>query len=1100
MSAVCGRCREEEAVLECADCVGSKHRGELIPLCDACTALIHVGFLSDHQVISVTIKQQKIQFEELLKNFKSHGKHLQLKLNEVHYARQDIEQRSQYNHQVVTHAFQAVWQTLKQKEKEVTAPLKESSKKEAALLAECEKSVGQATSEFKNLCTEAQKLLQGNSLDFARQYDGMKQKLEEFKIDGVGNSFPSLGFPARLDVTGLLQNIKELSLQSQDTDGTPTVDASSNEDECERKKTLEVQSPKEGDALQVYVESRLDTKGHFWVSRNLSQDIANLYENLSFRIRQDIVQSPPAQLEIEEGMLCCGQFQEDHRWYRGRVEQLKKDKGLARIRWLDYAHDNEVPLATVQPLKEEFQTLPFQALECSLFEALDEDLPHQARWEFSDHTANALLDCTILKQMSPPSSDNKCQVYLVELTNPDKEVNIKEAVMAKAEEATAKKDTIMCRDIRYMKDYVPPPSKSTKVEPAAEKAKEKVDTKEAKKVASEEKLIDANKGAAADEDKGLTREGEDEELNNDEAKDAAEKSTEASKEEVEITQRSSNEGSEMIETKKVDDGPKIEEEQKTELQGGDNNSQQDGLEGTEAGTGDGETIAPSDQIKDEANDKAMTTLAPKAAPGDVQILRRESSEPGAEHVPNGHAVSSAEQQDVGTLESQMPGNLTTQPEASGQNGVPSDKKPPGEKSKKQREKTSSAAADPGAYSLEPSDEDDEEGSDHQLIELLTRQSDRAMAHSPDNALGDRRSASSEEMPYPGGGSYHPYGGVGYHMAPGVYGGVQKPPEALGLNPVVPSVESCGSSNLTETPMPDQGSFTGDGFKINVGLSFNIYIATPLSDNGRFWASRLRGPAQESQLRRLMHDISLPSEPLALDRLKEIKVVCVQTPSGQWCRGRVEGFTDDKVQIRYVDFGQADVVEEHRIRTLPVAYQLFPYQALELSIATRHQTRFSEQAKEAFMRYTQGRILTAKVVATEPKSVYVTLTCVDENQLSYDISSAVLNINSETMPSTAEERSKEHHPGSTRRGSRDEHNEGPVSEENRPSDNYDVRYDQHYEGRSHDRGSSGDRCFVCSNYGHLSYDCPSKRGDPRERNDRRNKGGSKKNWGRKNRKY
>ncbi|XP_022095032.1 uncharacterized protein LOC110981619 isoform X2 [Acanthaster planci] len=1104
MSVVCGRCNEKEAVLECADCVGSKRRGELLPLCDACNVLIHVGFLSEHQVVSVEVKQQKKLFEDQLEKFKSCGKHLQLKLNEVYYARQDIEQRSQYNQQVVSQALQAVWQALKQKEKELTTPLKESSKKEAALLSECEKRISQATSEFKSLSTDAQKLLQGNSLEFAQQYEGLKKKLEEFEIGDVGSSFPSLGPPARLDVTGLLQNIKELGLRSLDTGEIPTSDAPSKDEggEVEKdpsllgaqeKKMPELQSPKEGDTLQVYVESRLDPRSHFWVSRNLSEDAANVYENLSFRIRQDIVQNPLSQVDIEEGILCCGQFQEDHRWYRGRVEQLRKDKGLARIRWLDYAHDNEVPLAAVQPLKEEFQTLPFQALECSLFEDLDEDLPHQARWEFSDHTANVLLDCAILKKVSS-ALDGKSHVYLVELKNPDKEVDIKGAVVQKAEEATSKKDTIMCRDIRYMKDYVPPGGKSAaaKKEPTPEKAKEK-DIKEAKKESQEDKSVDESKDAEKEDETEESKEGK----VMDRVTDAAERSTEPAGGDSVAGQKGRDEGHGGSETRQADADSMGEARQEGDSGRNHKMGQESEKEMivSQRGEGSDDQAGPAGAGEEPGTVTSTDLQTDKLTSVDsIRDSKREQAV-SAEGSVNGLSRSSPGQQED-------PRNSTSKTEVSnaslplsGQTSSPTDQKPPRDEPDEQQHKPhpkKPGAADVGAYLLEPGDEDDEEGADHHLIELLASQGDRAMAHSPDNAFGDRS---------PWLGSSYPYCSAGYSMAPGIFGGVQHPPEALGLNPVVPSMDSHyvdnGSIDMVETPKPDQGSFTGDGFKIVVGSSFSVYVATPLSDNGRFWASRLRGPAQESQLRRLMHDISLPSEPLTLERLKEIKVVCVQTQSGQWCRGRVEGFVDEKVQVRYVDFGQAEVVEEHRIKTLPVADQLFPYQAMELSIATRQQTHFSEQAKNAFLRYTQGRLLTAKVVATEPKSVYVTLSCMGDNQLSYDISSAILSINSEAVPSGAEERPA----GNSRWGSRDEQNGRPVSEEYRLLEASDARYDQQYEGRSHDRGS-GDRCYVCNNFGHLSYDCPNRRTDNRERGDRRNKGSgaSKKNWGRRNRKY
>ena len=42
--------------------------------------------------------------------------------------------------------------------------------------------------------------------------------------------------------------------------------------------------------------------------------------------REDIVLNPVEKVEITEGMLCCGQYQQDHRWYRAKVEQVKTNQ------------------------------------------------------------------------------------------------------------------------------------------------------------------------------------------------------------------------------------------------------------------------------------------------------------------------------------------------------------------------------------------------------------------------------------------------------------------------------------------------------------------------------------------------------------------------------------------------------------------------------------------------------------------------------------------------------------------------------------------------------------------------------------------------------
>ncbi|XP_071794056.1 uncharacterized protein [Asterias amurensis] len=1057
MSAVCGRCKEGEVVFECADCVGSKRRGELLPLCDPCNTLIHIGFLEDHQVISVAIKLKKADFQEQLKTFKSQEKSLQLKLKEVSYAKQDIEQRSQYNQQVITQAFQAVLQALKQKELELITPVKRTGKEKTTLLVECEKSVGQVTSEFKSLFKEAEKLLQGNLVEFAEQHEQIAKKLQDFEVGRVSKPFPTLGHPAHLDITSLLQSIKDLCLQSVEDEVAADEDVSKGEKEvgvkqssqgAQKEKISKMQSPQEGDSLQVYVESRMDTKGHFWVSKNLSEDVANLYENLSFRIRQDILQNPIAHVEIEEGMLCCSQFQEDHRWYRGRVHQINRQKGVARIRWLDYAHDNEVPLSAIQPLKEEFQTLPFQAMECSLFEPREEDVPHQARWEFSDHVANALLDCKVLRLVPPES---KYPVYIVDLEDKYKDVNIKERVKEKIEEASGKKDSIQCRDIRYMKDFTPAISKTSK----KDTTKKPKDAEE-----GEEKKTKLPTKAVESSDAKKNEDGETE--NKEDKMDDTQSATTRPKEEAQ---------------------PETAENQEGVTDAGTSDPKQEKTEEVKDTTSKVESREEEKQVDDNQSGPTQDS---------VKILKRgdelpDQGKPAAEQIHPPSQEDPPACQDGTPNESQQDDSSLNDDPKCQSSGV------------KQREKApADAAAD--QYSLEPGEDDEEDNPN--LIEINTRRADQAMAHNPENMYqslsGGRERAVNGDGPqyHEGSRPYNQYGGGGFHMSTGMLEGGYHPPTALGLNPVESSTESNQSS---QPPSKDHGSSTGDGFKIVVDSSFNICIATPLSDNGRFWASRLRGPAQESQLRRLMHDISLPAESLSLSDLKEVKVVSVQAPSGQWCRARVEGINDNKVNVRYVDFGQADVVEENRIKALSVNSQLFPFQAMELSIATQNHPHFSEQAKEAFMKYTQSRTLSAKVVASESKIVFVKLSYIDENHLVYDISSAILKVNQETSPQSGTDVKKEKPPpagNSHHRGHRDQNDDHPYNDDHhRPNNPYEPQYDHHGGG-----GGGGERCFVCNNFGHLSYDCP-KKGDPQNRN-YRNKGGNKKqqNWGRKNRKY
>ena len=64
-------------------------------------------------------------------------------------------------------------------------------------------------------------------------------------------------------------------------------------------------------------------------------------------------------------MLCCAQFTEDNKWYRGKITGVKKG-GLVEVHFVDYGNYEMLPLSRVRKLQAEFLKLPPQAVKCAL--------------------------------------------------------------------------------------------------------------------------------------------------------------------------------------------------------------------------------------------------------------------------------------------------------------------------------------------------------------------------------------------------------------------------------------------------------------------------------------------------------------------------------------------------------------------------------------------------------------------------------------------------------------------------------------------------------------------------------------------------------------
>lgn len=68
---------------------------------------------------------------------------------------------------------------------------------------------------------------------------------------------------------------------------------------------------------------------------------------------------------VHADMLCCAQFSEDNKWYRGKITGIMKG-GRVEVHFVDYGNFEKLPLSRVKKLQTEFLKLPTQAVKCAL--------------------------------------------------------------------------------------------------------------------------------------------------------------------------------------------------------------------------------------------------------------------------------------------------------------------------------------------------------------------------------------------------------------------------------------------------------------------------------------------------------------------------------------------------------------------------------------------------------------------------------------------------------------------------------------------------------------------------------------------------------------
>ncbi|XP_041465756.1 uncharacterized protein LOC121416287 [Lytechinus variegatus] len=450
----CGRCCEKASEVECADC-GKHGQGQggksdaaaagagAIPLCLECSNLLHVGFMKDHKLETIEVKAKREDFKDNMKNYKKKEQVLKRSLVEIKHAYQNITSRGENNKYTVQQALVAINHALKKKEEALMSCMNQSISALKAQLATSEKDLEQRLKKLQSCHEKAEKVVSSEAEKFMSEHSEVAEEIEKLLGEKTPGDIPSLNPSISVDaldvskVLGSLESFGAEWLANQKTDErTPLADS--------------VKEIKEGDKLKGYVESRMDARGCFWVCQDMVEGITNLLDDLSFEIRKDIITHGWEDLTVQEGSLCVAQYYQDNRWYRARVEKLKEH--TAEVRWLDYAHADEVQLSHIQPLRERFMDIPFQGLECSLFADMSEEMPRQARWEFSDLVSNMILDCSVIRKLSS-ANQGKVPLYLIRLDQTEGEKqDIAECVWNKAQDSRSSKGPIAYRDIRLLNE------------------------------------------------------------------------------------------------------------------------------------------------------------------------------------------------------------------------------------------------------------------------------------------------------------------------------------------------------------------------------------------------------------------------------------------------------------------------------------------------------------------------------------------------------------------------------------------------------------------------------------------------------------------------
>ncbi|KAL4233290.1 Far upstream element-binding protein 3 [Mactra antiquata] len=130
------------------------------------------------------------------------------------------------------------------------------------------------------------------------------------------------------------------------------------------KTQLYLTFPKERKYVEVYVSAIADME-HFWIQTigamalqldRLSQQMTFFYESEGQSLTLG---------NVKKGDIIAAPFENDKTWYRAKVMDVKDDQRLD-VFYLDYGDSAYIDSSTARSLRDDFLTLPFQAIECCL--------------------------------------------------------------------------------------------------------------------------------------------------------------------------------------------------------------------------------------------------------------------------------------------------------------------------------------------------------------------------------------------------------------------------------------------------------------------------------------------------------------------------------------------------------------------------------------------------------------------------------------------------------------------------------------------------------------------------------------------------------------
>ena len=136
----------------------------------------------------------------------------------------------------------------------------------------------------------------------------------------------------------------------------------------------------------------------FWCQFDDSGDeLLKMMEEMEISYDGDSV--PPFSASPEVGTICCAQFSEDRKWYRGEVCETY-DNSNCMIHFIDYGNSERVELSDMKELKPQFFNLAKQAIKCSLdgVRPVDGEWSEESTFEFEELCADKILDVDILSE------------------------------------------------------------------------------------------------------------------------------------------------------------------------------------------------------------------------------------------------------------------------------------------------------------------------------------------------------------------------------------------------------------------------------------------------------------------------------------------------------------------------------------------------------------------------------------------------------------------------------------------------------------------------------------------------------------------------------